>query len=82
MLREVNWGGGGGGVFLLLGLPVRALLALALAPFLFGWALGGRLVTLGGYHNSFQGGLDVIFQRREFNRPLVQFLHSCRRVQG
>ena len=51
MLRAVNWGGGGG-VFLLLEFPVGALLDLALAAFLFGWALGGGLVALGGYHNS------------------------------
>ena len=82
MLRAVNWGGGGGGVFLLLGLPVGAVLALALAAFLFGWALGGRLVALGGYHNSLRGGPDAIFQRKEFIRSSVQFLHSCRRVQG
>ena len=51
-------GGGGGGFFLLLRLPVGALLALALAAFLFGWALSGRLVALGGYHNSLRGGPD------------------------
>ena len=48
MLRAMNWGGG---VFLLLGLPVGALMALALVAFLFGWSLGGRLVALSGYHN-------------------------------
>ena len=80
MLRVVNWGGGGGGIFLLLGLPVEALMALALAAFLFGRALSGRLVALGGYHDGLRGGPDVIFQRREFIRPSVQFLHSCRRV--
>ena len=42
---------GGGGFFLLLGLPVRALLALALVAFLFGWALGSQLVIMCGYHN-------------------------------
>ena len=85
MLRAVNWGGGGGGgggVFLLLGLLVGVLLDFALAAFLFEWALGGRLVAMGGYHNSLRGGLDVIFQRREFIRSSVQFLHSCRQVQG
>ena len=81
MLRAMNWGGGGGGGFLL-GLPVRALLALALAAFLFGWSLGGRLVALGGYHHSLRGGPDVIFQCGEFIGTLVQFLHSCRWVQG
>ena len=50
MLRAVNWGGGGG-VSLLLGLPVGALLALTLVAFLYGWALGGPVVVLGGYHN-------------------------------
>ena len=64
MLRAMNWG-----VFLLLGFPVGALLALALAAFLFGWALGDRLVTLSGYHNSFRGDPDVIFQHGEFISP-------------
>ena len=80
MLRVVNWGEGG--VFFLLGLPVGALLTLALAAFLFGWSLGGRLVALGGYHNSLQGGSDVIFQSGKFIGLSVQFLHGCRRVQG
>ena len=40
-----------GGVFLLLGLPIGALLVLALVGFLLGRALGGRLLVLGGYHN-------------------------------
>ena len=84
MLRAVNWrgggGGGGGGVFLLFRLPVGALLALALAAFLFGWALGGRLVAMSAYHNSLRGGPDVIFQHGEFIGLSVQFLHSCRRV--
>ena len=71
-----------GGIFPLLRLPIGALLTFALAAFLFGQALSGRLVTLGGYHDGLRGGLDVIFQRREFIRPSVQFLHSCRRVQG
>ena len=39
-------------VFLFLRLSIGALLALALVAFLFGWALGDRLVVLGGYHNS------------------------------
>ena len=71
-----------GGIFSLLGLPVGALLAFAFATFLFGQALSGRLAALGSYHDCLQGGPDVIFQRREFIRPLVQFLHSYRRVQG
>ena len=45
-----------GGVPLLLGLSVGALLALTLVAFLFGRALGGRLVVLGGYHNRLQSG--------------------------
>ena len=73
---------GGGGVFLLLGLPVGALLALVLAAFLFGRALSGRLVALGDYHYGLRGGPDVIFQRREFILSSVQFLHSFRRFQG
>ena len=81
MLRAVTWGGGGG-VFLLLGLPVGAVLALALVVFRFGWALGSWLVALGGYHNRLRSGPDVIFQRREFILPSVQFLHSYWRVQG
>ena len=44
-------GGGGGGVFFLLGLLIGGLLVLALVSFLLGWALGGRLIVLGGYHN-------------------------------
>ena len=44
-------GGGGGGSFLLLGLPIGALLVLALVAFLLRRALGGWLVILGGYHN-------------------------------
>ena len=46
MLRAVN-SGGGGGIFLLLGLPIGALLDLALAAFLFGQALSCWLVALG-----------------------------------
>ena len=67
MLRTVDWGGGGGGwgggggLFVLLGLPVGALLALTLAAFLFEWALGCRLFSLSGYHNSLRGSPDVIF---------------------
>ena len=72
MLRAVNLGGGGGGgVFLLFELPVGALLALALAAFMFGWALSGWFVALGSYHNCLGGGPDVIFQRREFVCPSV-----------
>ena len=41
-----------GGIFLLLGLPVWELLALALTAFLFGRTPGGRLSVLGSYHNS------------------------------
>ena len=41
-----------GGIFLLLGMPVWELLALALTAFLFGRTLDGRLSVLGGYHNS------------------------------
>ena len=81
---ELRRGGGGGGgvVFLLLGFPVGALLALALVAFMLGWALGDRLVTLGGYHNRLRSGPDVIFQRREYILPTVQLLHSYWRVQG
>ena len=83
MLSAVNLGGGGGGgVFLLLRLPVGALLALALVAFLFEWALGGQLVVLGGYHNRLRSGPNVIFQRKEFISPTVQFLHSYWQVQG
>ena len=57
-------GGGGGCVFLLLGLFIGPLLTLALVVFLFEWAFSGRLVVLRGYHNRLQSGLDVIFQRR------------------
>ena len=60
-----------GGIFPLLGLPIGALLAFALAAFMFGRALSGRLATLGGYHDGLRGGPDVIFQRREFIRPSV-----------
>ena len=71
-----------GGIFSLLRFPVGALLALALAAFLLGRALRGRLAALGGYHDGLRGGPDVIFQCREFIRTSVQFFHSCRRVQG
>ena len=71
-----------GGIFPLLGLSVGALLAFALAAFLFGQALSGRLAALGGYHDGLRGCPDVIFQRREFILSSVQFLHSYRRVQG
>ena len=71
-----------GGIFPLLGFPVGALLALDLVAFLFGRTLSDRLATLGGYHDGLRGGPDVIFQRREFIRPSIQFFHSCRRVQG
>ena len=70
------------GIFPLLGLPVGALMAFALAAFLFGQALSGRLAALGSYHDGLRGGPDVIFQRREFICPSVQFLHSYWRVQG
>ena len=50
-----------GGIFHLIGLPVGALLALALAAFLFRRALSGRLAALGGYHDDLRGGPDVIF---------------------
>ena len=40
-----------GGIFLLLGLPVMALLVLTLVTFLFGRPRGDRLVVLSGYHN-------------------------------
>ena len=49
---ESNELGVGGGIFLLLGLPVWELLALALTTFLFGRTPGGRLSVLSGYHNS------------------------------
>ena len=71
-----------GGIFPLLGLPVEELLDFALAAFLFGQALSSRLVALGGYHDGLRGGPNVIFQCREFIHPSVQFLHSCRQVQG
>ena len=79
MLRAVNWGGGGGGgagIFLLLGLPIGALLVLALVAFLLGRTLGGRFAVMGGYHNSLRCGSDVVFQSREFICPMVQFFHS------
>ena len=41
-----------GGIFLLVGLPVWELLALALTAFLFEQTLGGRLSVLCSYHNS------------------------------
>ena len=71
-----------GGIFPLLGFPIKTFLAFSLATFLFGLALSSRLTALGGYHDGLRGGPDVIFQRREFIRPSVQFLHSYRRVQG
>ena len=71
-----------GGIFPLLGLPVGALLDFALAAFLFKGVLSDRLAALGGYHDGLRGGSDIIFQRREFIRPSVQFLHSYWRVQG
>ena len=64
-------GGGGGVVSLLLGLPIRAPLVLALVAFLFGQTLGDRFAVMGGYHNSLGRGPDVIFQRREFICPTV-----------
>ena len=70
------------GIFPLLGLLVGSLLAFALAAFLFERALSDRLAALGGYHDGLRGVSDVIFQRREFIRPSVQFLHSCMWVQG
>ena len=70
------------GIFSLLRLSVGTLLALTLAAFLFGRALTGRLIVLGSYHDGLRSGPNVIFQRREFIRSSVQFLHSCRRVQG
>ena len=60
-----------GGILPLLGLPIGALLALALAAFLFGRALSSRLAALGGNHDGLRGGSDVIFQRGEFIRPSV-----------
>ena len=48
-----------------------ALLAFALAAFLFRQALSSQLATLGGYHDCLRGGPDVIFQRREFIRPSI-----------
>ena len=57
---ESNELGGGGGVFFLLELPIGAFLVLALVTFLLGWALGGRLIILGGYHNCLRSGPDVI----------------------
>ena len=79
---ESSGGGGGGGeVFLLLRLAVEALVALALVSFLLGWALGGRLVFMGGYHNRLRNGSDVILQGREFIRPTVQFFHGYWWVQ-
>ena len=50
-----------GGIFPLLGLPVEALLAFALAAFLFRRALSDRLAALCGYHDGLRGGRDVIF---------------------
>ena len=72
----------GGGVFLLLGLPIEALLVLALVAFLFGRTLGDRFTVMSGYHNSLGRGSDVILQSREFICPSVQFFHSHWRVQG
>ena len=63
--------GGGGGGSLLLGLPIGALLVLALVAFMFGRTLGGQFAVLGGYHNSLGRGTDVVFQRREFICPTV-----------
>ena len=67
-------------IFPLFGLHFGALLALALAAFLFEWAFSGRLATLGGYHYGLRGSPNVIFQRREFIRPTIQFLYGYRRV--
>ena len=41
-----------GVVFLLLGLPIGALLVLALVAFLFRRTFSDRFTVLGGYHNS------------------------------
>ena len=67
MLRAVKWGG----IFPLLRLPVGALLALALTSFLFRRARSSLLAALDDYHDGLRGGSDVIFQRREFIRPLI-----------
>ena len=60
-----------GGLLPLFGLPVRELLTLVLTALWFGWAFGGRLVTLGGYHYSLQGSPNVVFQCGEFICPPI-----------
>ena len=65
-----------GGIFLLLGLPIGALLVLALVAFMLERTLGDRFTVLGGYHNSLRCSSDVVFQSREFICPVVQFFHS------
>ena len=61
---DVESGELGGVVFLLLGLPIGALLVLALVAFLFGRTFYNRFTVLGGYHNSLRRGSDVVFQSR------------------
>ena len=60
VIGDVERGGGGGGSFFFSDCSSE-LLALALAAFLFGWALGGQLVAMGCYHNNLRSGPDVIF---------------------
>ena len=75
-------GGGGGGGLSSSRIVRRGASDFCLGCFLFGWAFGDRLVVMSSYHNCLRSGPDVILQRREFIRPMVQFLHSYWRIQG
>ena len=68
MLRGVNGGGGASSSFR----PAcQGLLTLILTALLFGWAFGGRLVTLGGYYYSLRGGSNVVLLCGELIRPPI-----------